>query len=1247
MALWSILLFAAMSLPTTPQLPEWEDPQIVGIRKAPPRADSTPFPSVEIAREMKREASPFFRLLNGRWKFHWSPGVAGKPAGFESPSYDDAAWDTIPVPACWEVQGYGIPIYTNVRYPHPANPPFIPHDKNPVGCYRTTFSIPQGWKNRRTYLRFEGVYSAFFVYLNGEKVGYSEDSKGPAEFDLTPYLKPGKNILAVEVYRWCDGSYLEDQDMFRFGGIFRDVALVSFPNTCLWDTRILADYDAKKDTGTLEVRADIRNLAGGELEPRQVKVSLFDREGKSVAESELSGVLERGEMHIVVASPKPWSAEKPNLYTAVVRLQNVDGNDLDVRAFRVGFRRVEWADGVFKVNGQPIKMRGVNRHEAHPDFGRAIPKSVMEADIKIMKQFNIDTVRCSHYMNDPYWYELCDKYGLYVVDEANIESHGMGYSFEKSLGNNPVWKLQHLDRTERMVQCHKNHACIVMWSLGNEAGPGVNFEATSALVKKLDSSRPVHYERYNQVADVESVMYPDVAWLRAQGKSDREKPFFVCEYAHAMGNAVGNLPEYWDAFESSPRFMGGCIWDFVDQALRKPLSGTMPAKAIPLKQAMQQGIPKPWNRDWYYAYGGDFGDQPNDGPFCNNGIIGPDRQIYPKTWEVKKVYQKAKFALAKGSFGIVEGDIKISVVNKFAFTNLSEFTLEWELTEDGKVVCKGESAGPSVAPLSAGSMSISLPKWKRNPVSETHLTLRLRTASDTVWAKAGHVVAWDQVLLREASEGAPTKAQSGAEARQLAESLSLNCFRAFVDNDVWFQKRFWASGLAKPETRVLNSQTTHESGIERRETSRWIGKGNTGWIHREVLTYLPDGAVVADHFLTPQGDLPPIPKLGLRAELSDNLENLEWLGLGPFDSYPDRHTGAQFGRFRSTVSQQFEEYVRPQDHGNHEQTRWLTVTNRQGNGLLIQGDPEFRFTATRLDPFEMEASRHENGEAAKYIPLKPLDKVLLFLDAEVMGLGGASCGPGPLERYVCRPHELHFRFVVRTVRGRGASPIGRAAIPVSRPISVTRDDLGQLHLSTEKIGAATEFRLNGKPVDWATLRSRAEGGRVEVRVVEPGKIASPWVQTDFPPMIPVRRLDSSHWKVSASSFEPGEGEPQNAIDGSSETFWHTAWSETEPKHPHSITIDLGSPLEVRAFEYVPRQSSSNGRVGKWEAYVSEDGEHWGKVIAAGEFLNDDIPHRVHLSEPKLTRFFRLVALSEVQGRAWASVAELVLFGAPE
>ncbi|MBL7008165.1 MAG: beta-galactosidase, partial [Planctomycetes bacterium] len=554
------------------QLPDWEDPAVIGRNKEAAHAMLLPQPSLEAARDAApdaegRLASPWQRSLNGDWRFHWAPRPAERPAGFEAPDFDDSGWDTIDVPSCWQLRGYGQNRYLNQPYCFPPNPPFIPHDDNPVGSYRRSFEVPAEWDGRRVHVIFEGVKSAFSLWVNGQMVGYSEGGMTPAEFDLTAFVRPGANQIAAEVYRWSDGSYLECQDMWRFSGIYRDVRLVALAPVYVADAWARCELDEEYRDAVLTTTVNLRNRGGASTLPAHVRVSLWDGQ-QQVGQTAngnyglAAGADQELDLVMPVAAPRLWSAELPKLYRLVIELDRLDGAP-EFHAFDFGFRTSEVRGGQLLVNGQPILIRGVNRHEHDPDHGRTMPYSRMVQDVELMKRSNINAVRTSHYPNDPRWYELCDRYGLYVFDEANIESHGMGYSPERTLGNDPVWEKAHLDRTISMVERDKNHASVIVWSLGNEAGDGVNFVATSEWVHGRDSTRPVHYERAGSRphVDVISPMYASPQWVERWAQEEHDRPLILCEYAHSMGNSTGNLKEYWDVFEANRQTQGGFIWD--------------------------------------------------------------------------------------------------------------------------------------------------------------------------------------------------------------------------------------------------------------------------------------------------------------------------------------------------------------------------------------------------------------------------------------------------------------------------------------------------------------------------------------------------------------------------------------------------------------------------------------------------------------------------------------------------------------
>lgn len=576
---------------------DWEDHRIIGRNKEPAHCTLMPFSNKMAALKGDRDGSPFFRLLNGSWRFHWVNKPADRPVEFYRPDYDVSGWDKIPVPSNWQMHGYGRPIYTNIRYPFPANPPHIPNEYNPVGSYRREFTIPANWKARQTFLHFDGVESAFYLWVNGEKVGYSQGSRTPAEFNITGYLRPGQNVLAVEVYRFSDGSYLEDQDFWRLSGIFRDVYLFSTTDLHIRDFWICTELNEQYRNVALKVTTKIKNYSQQPIENYAIELDLFNNEGVPISPKPLisfkmgdiaAGKESFSNFYTYIINPKKWSAELPNLYRALLTLKDEQGGIVEVVSCDVGFREVEIKNGQLTVNGKAIMVRGVNRHEHDPDTGHYVSVESMIRDIRLVKQSNINTVRASHYVNDPKWYELCDKYGLYVIDEANIESHGMGYKPKKTLGNKPEWKKAHLDRTIRMVERNKNHPSVIIWSLGNEAGDGVNFKATSDWIHQHDPTRPVHYEQAKEKphTDIVCPMYASIGRIVKYAKSNPSRPLILCEYAHAMGNSVGNLQDYWDAIEAYPHLQGGCIWDWVDQGLRKRT---------------------PDGRE-FWAYGGDYGD---------------------------------------------------------------------------------------------------------------------------------------------------------------------------------------------------------------------------------------------------------------------------------------------------------------------------------------------------------------------------------------------------------------------------------------------------------------------------------------------------------------------------------------------------------------------------------------------------------------------------------------------------------------
>src|SRR5690554_4223237 len=725
-----LILISSVSYLVAQPHPDWENPQVFAINKENPRAFFYSYPNVDKALKFDRTASENFILLNGDWKFNWVAKPADRPMDFYSESFDASEWKEIPVPSDWQMHGYGVPIYTNVTYPWTSNPepPLVDHNNNPVGSYIHEFDIPDRWEGNKIFIHFGAVNSAMYLWINGQKVGYSQGSKTPAEFDITEYVKVGQNKLAVEVYRWCDGSYLEDQDFWRLSGIERDVYLFSTPKVRIRDFFFSTQPDEKYHNATFSLDVEIENYLNS-LEKGQVEIVLMDGV-KQVARLNRNYRIQGGNKELYTLSSavndvRWWSAETPELYTLSISLKDARGKELEATAVKVGFREVKIEGSQLKVNGKALLLKGVNRHEHDEYTGHVVSKESMIQDIKLMKQNNINAVRTSHYPTDPLFYALCDEYGLYVVDEANIESHGMGYG-DRSLAKDSSWMAAHIDRTQRMVERDKNHPSIIIWSLGNEAGNGINFEATYDWIKKRDLTRPVQYEQAHRGdnTDIVCPMYAGIDHLVWYGKSVQHRPLILCEYAHAMGNSVGNLQDYWDVIEKYDNLQGGFIWDWVDQGLVK----------------------KDEEGNKYWAYGGDFGPEgtPSDANFCMNGLVRPDRTPNPSLHEVKKVYQYVKFAP-------VLGENKLQITNNYDFINLDRFDIHWEVKSMDKEVLNGVISRPNIIPGETALFSLDLSKIELDSDKEYFLNIRMVLAEPWSLLVEGEELATEQIVISNGS----------------------------------------------------------------------------------------------------------------------------------------------------------------------------------------------------------------------------------------------------------------------------------------------------------------------------------------------------------------------------------------------------------------------------------------------------------------------------------------------------------------
>ncbi len=1024
-------------------IPDWENPAVVGRNKEPAHATYTLYPTVESALAGDRWASPFVKSLNGTWKFNWVRKPADRPADFYTPDYDVSDWDDIPVPSNWEILGYDVPIYTDVAYPFRPDPPHVPQDYNPVGSYRTTFTVPEDWNDRQVFLHFGGVKSAAYVWVNGQEVGYTQGSKTPAEFDITGYLREGENVLAVEVYRWSDGAYLEGQDYWKISGIERDVFLFSTPNTYIRDFFVIADLDDDYTHGRLAVSVTLRNALDRRSGSHRVSIGLLDA---LIPEEDITQVrdvdLGPGEQTTVefqldVLNPAKWTAETPNLYTLQIFLTDAAREAPEVLTTRVGFRRVEVRDGQLLVNGVPITIKGVNRHEHEPRTGRVVSEEYMLRDIQLMKQFNINAVRTSHYPNVPRWYELTDEYGLYVIDEANIESHGMENHPDTSLASNPEWTQAFMERTVRMVERDKNHASVIIWSLGNEAWDGSNFEATSAWIHQRDPSRPVQYEpaRRRPHTDIVVPMYARIHDLEEYASEDHDRPLIMCEYAHAMGNSIGNLQDYWDVIEANRQLQGGLIWDWVDQGLYA---------------VTEDG-------EEYWTYGGDFGPQivPSDRNFLINGLVSPDRRPNPHFWEVRKVYQYIKTRPVDLESGTVE------IVNRYDFTDLEEYELKWTVLADGQTIADGRVGEILLAPHDSTVLRLPLPEIDPAPGVEYLLNVDYLTKQASPLVPAGHRVAWDQFELPIHEAVAATDVStlpaldletSEATYRIDGDGFSLTFDRAAgtMTSFTYRGTELVRTGLQPNFWRAPNDndfgndmQRRHRvwrhAGTDRFIASVTARQASEHVVEIDVEAKLPAGftkyyttytvygsgdVVVSNRFVPTPADtaLPELPRFGMTMTLPREFDNIAWYGRGPHESYWDRKTGAAIGPYEGAVMDQYFPYIRPQENGNKTDVRWVALTNSEGVGLLAVGMPLLNVSAHHftIDDFD-EGLEKRNRHT---YDLKPRDLVTLNLDWKQMGVGGdTSWGARTHPEYMLPVREYSYSFRLRPFLARDDSPM--------------------------------------------------------------------------------------------------------------------------------------------------------------------------------------------------------------------------------
>ena len=1265
---------------------EWQSPDSVAVNKLQPHAWFFSFRNIDEARKVLPENSSYWKSLDGMWKFHWAPNPEERPKDFFRTDYDVSKWDDIKVPMSWNMAGlqrdgknkYGDPLYSNQRviFQHswqPMNdwkggvmrtPPknwMTYRNRNEVGSYRRTFTVPADWKGQEIYLNFDGVDSFFYLYINGKYVGFSKNSRNLAEFNITPYLnkESEENTVAVEVYRHSDGSFLESQDMFRLPGIFRTVALTAKPQVQVRDFKAIPDLDETYSNAKLHITAQLQNLSKKAIKGYTIQYSLYANRLYSdentllngvTASAKLAGKLNaKGEISLEAtldAANKVnlWSAEAPHRYTLVGELKDAKGRTVQTFSTFVGFRKVEiketpagkdefgLAGRYYYLNGQPIKLKGVNRHENNVKAGHTVSREQMEHEVFLMKRGNINHVRNCHYPDAPYWYYLCDKYGIYLEDEANVESHEYYYG-KQSLSHVPEFRNAHIARNMEMVHATVNHPSVVIWSLGNEAGPGKTFVDCYNAIKAYDTSRPVQYERNNDIVDMGSNQYPSIAWVQGavQGKYKLKYPFHISEYAHSMGNACGNLIDYWDAIESTNFFIGGAIWDWVDQALDKqdPATGKT-----------------------YWAYGGDFGkdNKPNDGMFCMNGIMRPDLTPKAQYFEVKKVYQNV---------GVKAIDMKqgqIEIFNKNYFEPLKNYQIVWSLYKDGVCVKKNQplqGAKNIVGPREKGIYTLPYDYASLDANSEYFVTVQFLLGKDMPWAKKGYVQMEEQLRVKGADVAAPSiaavaktgkamkyqldkaakRANITGENFQVAFDLNtgaiyslkygnqiifkdgngpqLDAYRAPTDNDAgigyhnaWFKNglydlqhvvKSWtctpnkkdgtykldftveSQGKEGCDVNYGNRDRDPESCYNFEKNKRALTDADLKFTSRQIYTIYKDGSIEMQSAIGANRSKVILPRIGYSMVLPSELNQYDYYGRGPVNNYNDRKTSQFIGWYQSPVAEQGIMLPKPQAQGNREEVRWCAVTNSQQQGVVFISDSTMSASA-------LPWSQQELTLAAHPYQLPKSSGTHLHLDAKVTGLGGASCGQGgPLTPDQVRSTPTTFGFIIR--------PAVKSELPNLVKVSATgrkmvKDIMQQMKQNQQNTGLQIAF---------------------------------------------------------ASSQEPDEGDASYLVDGDPSTIWHTMYSITLAKYPHWVDFDAGKQKMIKGFTYLARQDGSlNGCIKDYEIYVSNDNKTWGEPVAKGSFEKTAKLQKVMFGKPVKARYVRLRALNEQSGQDYASGAEFTL-----
>ncbi len=1246
---------------------EWDNVEITQINREEAHTIAIPYSDEQQVRDLAIEESPFYFSLNGTWKFKWVPDPSEKPDNFYDTSFDVNGWDDIQVPSVW--QGYGIrnnknwdkPLYVNTSYPftynsttysvmadRPSDWTYNNNMKNPVGSYRREFTLPTYWDGRDVFIRFNGAGHGYYLWINGKEVGYSEDSYLPSEFNITQYIKPGKNTVAVQAYRFTSGSFLECQDFWRFSGIHRDVFLWSAPRTQIRDYFFQTDLD--ENYINAHVTLDIK-LAGTTLTGGKLTAKILDN-GAVITQQTLNNpAMGNNTLTMEVTNPQKWTAETPTLYDLVITLQEND-KITDIRGGKVGFREVGIADnGALTINGKRVVFYGVNRHDHSEINGRTVSKEEMEMDVKTMKRLNINAVRTSHYPNNPYFYDLCDKYGLYVLAEANVECHG-----DMKLSGIEQFRKPMIERSVNQVKWHKNHVSIFMWSFGNESGKGDNFKYVSEAVKALDKTRLTHYEGNSQWCDVTSTMYASYSSIHNIGverenqfkSGQKPRPHIQCENSHAMGNAMGNVREMFDLYENYPALTGEFIWDWKDQGLKMEV----PGKA----------------NEYYWAYGGDFGDKPNDGTFCTNGVIFADYSLSAKSYNTKKIYQPVVFSMKE--------DKKTFVLrNKLVFKSTDEFNISYSILEEGKVLSTQQL---SISIPAGGTEEITIDALPKDAKEEAEYFIRFSVCqkNNNWWANAGYEVASEQIQLKDAlkptyqagksdklavANGPRNITVSGTNFTATFSRLSgtlikyvlngqtlidspikLNVFRAGTANDKVHTSNWDNMGLRK---------LTVEAGkwnIEKNEADNSVNlnitntyKANEPYTFTTQIAFkiMPDGAIFVNSVIDPAVKNVVLPKIGYVFEMPEGFENVTWFGRGPWDSYADRKESCFESVYNSTIDEQWTNYVMPQEMGNKEETRWISLSDNEGTGLLFIAPKKMATSVAHWHASDM-VTTCSNRVMHPY-QMKFIKNTVICLDARNRALGNASCGSDVLDQYELKAENTIFNFIILPVNSPKSneelSEMARIESPVCAPVKIEKGKKGEVYLSTTTTDAQIYYKVNnGDFLHYTTEFPLLEGGHIEAYCKADGYYNSMITSLDVDLFV-----DKSKWKVISYSSQANSGEgAQKAIDGNENTIWHTQYGTNESTYPHEIVIDMAQTYKVEEFTYLTRKDGSNGRIKEYEIYFSNNPEVWGSPAATGSFDNTSEQQIVKIPSKPEARYFKLIPKSEVNGKPWASAAEL-------